>query len=161
MGILWNCEIVEKGWVTYYRDGNGVCDGSNRRQNARIGDSWFSFRLSATVGLLVMVALSAMVSGLIRDNWVHLGDDWVHLVYRKWLGHRRRWVGLSATVGFITSISDDWSLRVKLGIFLFWYWNGASLGVFILKSLVTKCFRRYCPLLATNFSFVTKGARIC
>ena len=39
---------------------------------------------------------------------------------------------------------------------------GIEMGLgYLYWSLVTKHFRRYCPLLAMNFSFVTKGATIC
>nr|POE67468.1 hypothetical protein CFP56_27398 [Quercus suber] len=84
---------------------------SNRRRNARIDDSWFSFRLlamvglsvTATVSLLVMDGLSAMVrgligvgsrligngNGLIGDGGFRLGY-WRRRAYQRQMGYRRR-----------------------------------------------------------------------
>ena len=80
------------------------------------------------------------------------------------LGYRRRFitsidVALSSLVFFF--FFDQKLIRrvVKASVLI-----GIEIGLvweYLQWSLATKCFRRYCPLLATNFNFVTKGARIC
>ena len=72
-------------------------------------------------------------------------------------------VGLSVTVSVLSATigaeSQAWCFFLL--VFLCLTENSSEMGLFgsiYSGALVTKCFRHDCPLLATNFGFVTKGA---
>ena len=72
-------------------------------------------------------------------------------------------VGLSAMVSVLSAIvgaeSQAWCFFLL--VFLCLTENSSEMRLFrsiYSGALVTKCFHHYCPLLATNFGFVTKGA---
>ena len=91
-----------------------------------------SFGLSATASLSATVGLSVTVSVLSAT----VGAE------------SQAWCFFLLVFLCLTENSSEMGLGIEMGLF----------GSIYSGALVTKCFRHDCPLLATNFGFVTKGA---